>query len=266
MRFTKLATMTAVVAAMFIGAAGTGSAVEGQPLVPRGGVNINETRDVSAQKTDGEVFMEINNQGNLMFWSRSGETFTGQQRGNGWQNTRLITSLSRDRFLEINGANDLVLWTWTGSHYTPKVVGTNWGPARLVTGIHSHAFLEINDQGQLRNWYFNDNYDILGYEQIGSDWHKTRAIAGKDFVDFVEIKGDNSVSEWFDWNNAGHSLQEIQFTGADFSNVRLIIGTDFYHFVTVREDGLLVEYTLGSDGYYYEGLRGNGWGNARLIG
>ncbi|CAM3869301.1 hypothetical protein KIPE111705_28875 [Kibdelosporangium persicum] len=272
MRTIKSVLIRGVAAAGLIGtglagAAGTGSAAGddfGKPLVP--GTTITEQRDVSAERTNGHSFLEINGAGQLVYWTRAGASFVPQVRGTDWANTRAITSLDETHFIEIKGDFRLSLWTWNGSFYTEKNVGQGWEPARLVSGVAPNAFLEINNLGDLRVWYFDGNYSITGYDPIGTQWDNTRAIAGKDFVDFIEIEGAGAVSEWYDFESAGHALRETRFDVADFTAVRLIVGTDFQHFLVILTNGDLYEFTLQDNGEYTPVRVGQDWGGTRLIG
>ncbi|CAM3869168.1 hypothetical protein KIPE111705_28865 [Kibdelosporangium persicum] len=264
MRLIKVAATIGVAAAMFIGTAGTSSAAPSDFTKPlRADEKIDRGNDVGVQRTDGHSFMEINAAGQLVRWTRAGETFSGQVRGQGWENTRQITSLDPNTFLEINSSSNLVKWTWNGSTYVPATVGTAWYNTKVITGIAPGRFLEINGSGELLVWEFGANNGLSRWV-IGIGWHNTRTIAGTDDIDFLEIKGDGILSEWYDFFDGGANLREIRFE-EDFSAARLMVGTEFNHFLVIDQAGNLIEF-LGDNSGYTPVQRGWGWNGTRLVG
>ncbi|GHH48031.1 hypothetical protein [Lentzea cavernae] len=221
--------------------------------------------------TDGQSFLEINGAGQLVHWQRSGESYSGQLRGWGWQGTRAITSLDNQSFLEIKGDGRLSKWTWNGGTYVEAVVGSGWNNARLVTGIANNQFIEINNQGELVYWTF-DGSNNLSRVLRGWGWGATKSITGLDPFVFFELKGDalNSLSWWVDTQEGLREFPEEVEPGQpqpDNRWMRLIAGTDSDHFTIVDTDGILVEYTLDPSDYVWKlAVRGSGWQGTRLIG
>ncbi len=270
MRLMKVAATIGVAVAMAIGAAGTGSAAQNDYSDQKVKVPAKDS-GVSAQRTNGHSFWEINASGELNYWYRSGESFERSVRGSGWQNTRQITSLNANVFLEIKPDYRLARWTWTGNGFIEEIVGTGWQPARVITGIDDNRFLEIKQDGTLTHWTFTPNG--LSASNVGAGWQNARTIAGlggpqDNVIDFMEIKNTGAVSEWY---STGGPFEEWPFGTVDFSDVRLIAGMDADHFVFIPNDGTLWEFALVFDEteqqwYWIAAQRGAGWGGTRLIG
>lgn len=220
---------------------------------------------IGIQATTDGSFMEVNLQGQLVRWTRSGNSFTSQVRGSGWGQTHAITSLDENTFLEIKPDYRLSKWTWNGITYIEAVVGQGWNNARLITGITSNRFIEINMQAELVLWEFGAGNQLTP-SVIGSQWGATRLIAGKGNINFMEVKGDGGLADWYDFG-WGQGVQQVFHDGMDLSDVRLIAGIDLDRFLVIDTPaGDLFEYTLDPELGYVKVQRGNGWNNARLIG
>nr|WP_042184514.1 hypothetical protein [Kibdelosporangium sp. MJ126-NF4]CEL16352.1 hypothetical protein [Kibdelosporangium sp. MJ126-NF4]CTQ94276.1 hypothetical protein [Kibdelosporangium sp. MJ126-NF4] len=271
MKLAKVAATLGVAAAMFLGAAGTGSAAPSDHSGTFGKAPDKQGSGFSAQRTSGHSFWEVNKQGQLVYWTRSGDSFSGQVRGSGWDeaHTRQIAVLSENVFIELKANYNLSRWTWTGSGLVEQNVGTNWTPTRLLTGIDDNRFLEIKNDGQLVQWTFDGT--ALAPWHIGVGWEATRLIAGlggpeDHIVDFIEVKtAKGAVSNWY---GTVSQLEEFSFGDkADFSDVRLIVGTDPLHFLIVPDDGTLWEFAVDEAQNAWIGRQvGQGWDNSRLIG
>nr|WP_042184516.1 hypothetical protein [Kibdelosporangium sp. MJ126-NF4]CEL16353.1 hypothetical protein [Kibdelosporangium sp. MJ126-NF4]CTQ94277.1 hypothetical protein [Kibdelosporangium sp. MJ126-NF4] len=269
MRIIKAAATIGATAAMFIGIAGASSAAPSDFTKPLQSDAVADAkkdrgRDAGIQSTDGHSFLEVNNAGQLVRWTRADQTFGNQVRGWGWENTRQITSLDADTFVEIKGDNRLSKWTWNGGAYVEAAVGTGWNNAKVITGIAPNRFLEINLSGELVLWQFEANNGLTRWV-IGNGWHNTRTIAGKDDIDFLEIKANGKLSEWYDFLDGGANLKENAFAQSDFTQARLIVGTDFDHFLVIANNGDLVEFSAINN-EYVPAKRGQGWTGTRLIG
>ncbi|CAM3869375.1 hypothetical protein KIPE111705_28880 [Kibdelosporangium persicum] len=226
---------------------------------------VQAAESIGIQSTGGHSFIEVNNQGQLVYWARSGNTFANHVRGSDWDGTHAITSLDTNTFLEIKPDYRLAKWTWTGQHYAEDVVGQGWQPARLIAGIASNRFIEINTAGELVLWEFTAS-NQLTRSVIGSNWGATRLIAGKGNINFMEVKGTGGLSDWYDFG-WGQGVQEVHHDGMDLSDARLIAGLDLDRFLVVDTPaGDLFEYTLDPELGYVKVQRGTGWNNARLIG
>nr|WP_157527783.1 hypothetical protein [Kibdelosporangium sp. MJ126-NF4]CEL16351.1 hypothetical protein [Kibdelosporangium sp. MJ126-NF4]CTQ94275.1 hypothetical protein [Kibdelosporangium sp. MJ126-NF4] len=217
------------------------------------------------QSTSGYTFMEVNAAGQLVRWTRAGDTFTPTQCGTDWGQTHAITSLDANSFVEIKPDYRLSKWTWNGAFYTETVVGQGWQPARLIAGIAFNRFVEINTAGQLVLWEFSPA-NQLSAVVIGSEWQNTRLIAGKGNINFMEVKGTGGLSDWYDFG-WGQGVQEVHHDGLDLSDVRLIAGIDLDHFLVIDQPaGDLFEYSLDPELGYVKVQRGNGWSGTKLIG
>ncbi|NRN66336.1 hypothetical protein GC106_35580 [Kibdelosporangium sp. 4NS15] len=272
MRLTKVAATVGVAVAMFLGAAATGSAAQNDYSKPMGPAPAKQDSGFSAQRTNGHSFWEVNKQGQLVYWTRSGDSYSGQIRGSGWDeaHTLQITALNENVFVELKADYRLSRWTWTGSGFIEEVVGTNWTPTRLLSGIDDNRFLEIKHDGQLVQWTFHGT--TLAPYHLGVGWEAARLIAGlggpeDHIIDFIEVGTDElgSVSNWF---GVAGNLQEFPFgPNANFSDVRLIVGTDSYHFLIVPDDGTLWELAVDEAQNAWVGRQvGQGWDNSRLLG
>ncbi|GLZ34429.1 hypothetical protein Lesp02_66160 [Lentzea sp. NBRC 105346] len=226
---------------------------------------VKREQGFQAQTTDGNSFLEVNGAGNLVYWTRSGGSFSGEVRGWGWGGTRIVSSLNSTSFVEVKGDGRLSKWSWNGGGYVEQVVGWGWGNARLLSAVSSNQFIEINQQGDLALWTFDAN-NVLSKSTIGWGWGGTRVISGLGGtpLDFLEIKGDGRFSEWYDEGG----LKEFPFNDTNFSQVRLLAGTDINHFLLIDAvEGGLYEFTLNTSTNQWEpAQRGWGWGGTRLIG
>ncbi|CAM3742322.1 hypothetical protein KIPE111705_22760 [Kibdelosporangium persicum] len=217
----------------------------------------------SPMVTDGDSFLEINNSGQLVRWTRYFDTFSGQLRGTGWEGSRAITSLTSDAFVEIKPDHQLAKWTWRLGQWHQQIAGSGWQNARLITGIGRDRFIEVNTAGELVLWEFN-LADQLTRWAIGSGWNNAKAIVGLGDMDFLEIHSDGSVSEWIDH---GDGFREYPLPGLDLSDARLIAGLDRRGFIVVSAStGELLEYVYDPNHGYVPRRRGVGWQGARLIG
>ncbi|MCE7009443.1 hypothetical protein LWC34_42510 [Kibdelosporangium philippinense] len=265
----KVVATIGVAMAMAIGAAGTGSAAQTDYGKERAPLHPADSADV--QRTAGHSFWEVNNAGELVYWSRSGTTFIRDVRGWGWNNTHQITALSPNVFLEIKPDYRLARWTWNGRNrsFTEEIVGTGWQTARKITGIDSNRFLEINVNGNLYLWTFTSSG--LVRQQIGTGWGQSRLLAGlggPGYIHFFEVEDSGGGSEWYTDSNG--QLVENPFK-ANFNDVRLMAGLDSSHFIFVTNDGTLWEYVVTwieeEQGWFWvASKRGQGWNNSRLIG
>jgi hypothetical protein len=260
MRFKRVVAAVLGLAAM-ITVVGANPSSAGDSITFKG---VERERNFTTTTTNGQTFLEINGAGELVHWSRSGESYAKQLRGWGWQNTRAITTLDEQNFLEIKGDGRLSKWTWNGSWYSEAVVGSGWNNARLVTGISGNQFIEINNQGELVYWTF-DGSNGLSRIVRGIGWGGTRSITGLDPYLFIEIKGDaNNSLSW--WVNGSAGLQEFP-EGGDNRWIRLMAGGDADHFTVIRTDGVLLEFAWDNVNSQWVGTqRGIGWGGTRLIG
>jgi hypothetical protein len=263
-RFKRaIAVVLGLVATVCAATAAPGSA-EGRGYQPLGEVKraVAGAGDFQTQATDGSSFIEVNGAGNLVFWQRSGDSFSGHVRGWGWQGARIVSTLNRDTFVEVKGDGRLAKWSWDGGAYHEQIVGWGWQNARLLTGVSWNRFLEVNQAGNLVLWTF-DGLNNLSSTTIGWGWGATRSITGLADLDFMEVKGNGQLSEWIDEGG----LREYQL-GADFSSVRLMAGLDSLRFVLIDGyDGSLWEFTYDPSTYYWSATqRGWGWGATRLLG
>jgi hypothetical protein len=263
-----------LVAAVFVGVAAPSSAAAPQYKPLTNGTNSRPapkgSGDVRPMTTGGTSFMEINNDGKLVYWHRTqnGTSFFPSQRGQGWGNTRLITTLTDNVFLEVKDDGRLSTWTWNGSFYSEAAVGTDWWNVRLVTGISATKFLAVTTNGSLNEWTFGPGNQLSVHEIGQSGWGNARMIAGIDDLDFIEIKQNGAMSEWIELQ--GQGLTELPWADSGFSDVRLMAGEDFYHFLIIDGPSTnLYEFTYsdaGANSGWYPDYRGTDWGKSRLIG
>ncbi|GAA3840014.1 hypothetical protein GCM10022243_02940 [Saccharothrix violaceirubra] len=262
MRFKRAMAVVLGVAAMVTLAGVTPGVAQGNDRTFKG---VERERGVSSATNGGQSLLEINSAGELVYWQRSGVSYSRQVRGWGWQNTQAITSLDAQHFIEIKGDGRLAKWSWNGGQYTQSIIGWGWDNARLITGISSGQFIEINKQGELAYWTL-DGSNGLTKAVRGWGWQATRSITGLDPYLFIEIKGDalNSLSWWVD---EASGLREYPETNSDNRWIRLIAGADADHFVVIAVDGTLVEFAWNAGTERWVGTeRGWGWQGTRLIG
>ncbi|MBP2321536.1 hypothetical protein JOF56_001921 [Kibdelosporangium banguiense] len=267
MRFKSAVVATlGLVAAVFLGAAGTGAAAPAErDFKPYNRDGNQSQRSAGIQTTSGNSFLEINGNNELIYWSRANESagYNAQRRGVGWGGSKLITSLDENHFLEVKPGNELALWTWNGS-YTQQIIGTGWGGTRLLTGVAPTKFLEVNQRGELVIWFLEGTQ--LFREVIGTGWGNAKHIAGLDDLLFLEVKQNGNLSTWA-WN--GQQLVENVSNGTGaFAKVRLMAGLDADHWLYIDANNRqLVEYQwVESEGVYKAKIVGVGWGGSRLLG
>ncbi|MET0238244.1 MAG: hypothetical protein ABW224_26625 [Kibdelosporangium sp.] len=266
MRFKSAVVATlGLVAAMFVGAAGTGAAAPAERDVKPYNRDGKSERSSGIQTTNGNSFLEINGAGELIYWSRPNETagYSAQKRGTGWGQTKVITSLDSNHFIEVKPDNRLALWTWNG-FYSEQIIGTGWQNARLLAGLDSGSFLEVNQQGELVMWFLEGTQ--LFREVIGTGWHTARHLAGLVNLAFVEVKQNGNLSQWY-WDDVNLVQVPADTTGG-FAKVRLMAGLDLDHWLYIDANtAQLVEYQWSEpDNAYISKVVGVGWGNSRLLG
>ncbi|SCE65611.1 hypothetical protein [Micromonospora mirobrigensis] len=229
---------------------------------------------VTPMYLDGGSFLEIDTAGALWEWSDSSSGFYRTLKGNGWGNSRRITSLGlwqgvcKD-FLEVKG-DELVEWMDCGSGYQRSHVMWGWSNARLVTGIDNDTFMEIKTDGTLWQWTWNGSAFVGALK--GNGWGNTRIISGIGRTSdgctmFLEVKGD----ELRRWADCGHGFN-VEHVMWGWSNARLMASVSGPTtvenddvFVEVKTDGSLWRWS-GVNATYRGEPAGNGWGNARLLG
>jgi hypothetical protein len=276
-RLNKVVAALGLVAAVFVGSAGTGSAAPADREVtpaapakkdaaPHRADGKQSKRSVDVQTTGGNSFLEVNPSNQLVYWSRPSTTagYTPQVRGVGWGTARLITSLDANRFLEVKSDGRLSLWTWTGS-YNEQVIGTGWGNTRLLSGMDSGSFLEVNNQGKLVFWWLEGT--ALFPEQIGQGWQNSKHIAALANLDFMEIEQNGNLSEWY-WTVDERLEEFVADDTGFFSVVRLITGLSPTSWLYIRSDnGRLIEFRVDPDTQTWQPFEvGRGWQGSRLIG
>lgn len=254
-------------------------------ITPRPATAADDNPEVLEVQSKG--FVQVRDNGQLWYYGWTGFTFTPfLVDSGGWEQTRLIATVSFNRFVEVKGD---VLRTWRlnpipdRAGYTVTLLdttGPGWGTMRAITyvgdvrGDGGNEIIGITANGDLM-LYLSRGNGYVWEERLDNGYEHARLIAGLGGPTghFALVNNLGDLYECF--LRPPGTKPDCVRRMSGWENVRLLgpggtfpgnsdLGDSF---VSVRYDGQLVQW-YWSDYYnnYTPGYKDTNWFNARLIG